>query len=447
MSKVLITSIGTGYDFFNKRFSYREFNYFSFENHDKTYTTRYFYDAYKNIFGCDKVIFLGTAGSDWCSLYEYLFEDNKKNYDKGYSDELLKLLLSENKNQADINTVRSKLTPIKEKMGDFCLDIILLKYGLNDSEHVENFELLKRISELLNDGDEVVFDITHSFRSLPLYELISMNYFKDVLKKDIKIKQVTYAMGEVGKEFGGKVPIVDMTKTLTLLDCIRAVDEYNRFGTAYALAEILDGDEVIRLNKEEKRVLKNLTEPVTSNNIADIKRLIYRSNRLTKGKDRRFSEYRILLDYIFKDISDRFSDKLEDEFELKLAIAKWHFENERFFAAAITVVESMLDYCSFIFKGKSNPSKEEKNCYREAFKKIRYNEKYDVREVKIFIECYLELKLERNDLCHNENDDDTIQKLQDLIGRLNGIYISSFKDNEKLIGEFKKKIESKIKEI
>ena len=107
---------------------------------------------------------------------------------------------------------------------------------------VENLSILNSLADSLKDGDRIIFDISHAFRSLPFYELLAINLAKSILKRDIRIEFVSYGMLEASSLYGGRTPIVDMTQLIELLDWTRAIDEYNRKGSFDLLTDLLKGN-------------------------------------------------------------------------------------------------------------------------------------------------------------------------------------------------------------
>ena len=117
------------------------------------------------------------------------------------------------------------------------------KEGRSEEEIMENFLTLLN---QLQPGDEVVFDITHSFRSLPMLNLVALNYVR--VLKGIKIDKIYYGALEVLGPFAQVrampeekrvAPIFDLTPYAALLDWTFAVDEFTRFGLVERLAELV----------------------------------------------------------------------------------------------------------------------------------------------------------------------------------------------------------------
>jgi len=57
-----------------------------------------------------------------------------------------------------------------------------IPFGKNE---VELWEIFQILYDKIEEGDEIVFDITHSFRSLPMLTMVFLNYVK--LLKKVKV--------------------------------------------------------------------------------------------------------------------------------------------------------------------------------------------------------------------------------------------------------------------
>ncbi len=119
--------------------------------------------------------------------------------------------------------------------------------GYSEEEIRQNF---LTVVDHLQEGDEVIFDITHSFRSLPMLNLVALSYAR-VLKK-ISILGIYYGAFEVlgyPQEVQKKVPaeeriapVFDLTSYALLLDWSFAVEEFVRYGLAERLYDLVQGE-------------------------------------------------------------------------------------------------------------------------------------------------------------------------------------------------------------
>ncbi|MGL6280927.1 MAG: TIGR02221 family CRISPR-associated protein, partial [Microcoleaceae cyanobacterium] len=89
------------------------------------------------------------------------------------------------------------------------------------------WQIFKSVTELLEPGDEVIFDITHSFRSIPIVALISVSYLRIV--KEVKIAGLLYGAFDAKNE-KGEAPIFDLLPIVSLLDWTTATDQFIKTG-------------------------------------------------------------------------------------------------------------------------------------------------------------------------------------------------------------------------
>lgn len=105
--------------------------------------------------------------------------------------------------------------------------------GRNEDELWALFETV--VAEV-DVQEQVIFDITHGFRSLPFLSLLAVAYLREV--KDIKLQAVLYGNFEARDE-AGRTPVIDLSGFVSLFDWMTAADRFTRFGDAGDLAERL----------------------------------------------------------------------------------------------------------------------------------------------------------------------------------------------------------------
>jgi CRISPR-associated Csx2 family protein len=114
--------------------------------------------------------------------------------------------------------------------------------GKNENEIWEVFQI---IFNSINTNDEVIFDITHAFRSIPMLAIVVLNYAK-VLKK-INLKEIFYGAFETLEnpaEVGNiplekrRVPIIELTTFDKLMDWTIGIDRYIETGNAGMLSSL-----------------------------------------------------------------------------------------------------------------------------------------------------------------------------------------------------------------
>lgn len=428
MSNILLTSIGTGkYDEKTREINYSEAIYALNEDRANTLKSAYIYDAMLEFKKIDKIIFIGTTGSNWHALYDHLFCDNSKikpvlPKDEDYALELYELTESKEK---DLDKCREKLQILIDTMGDTCQDIILLNYGMNAKEMNENFNRLATAKKYINNDDNLSFDITHSFRSLAFYELLAVNFFKLSMSDGDKLDFVSYGMYDISRENDGIAPIVNQEPLLKILEWTKAADEFKRFGTTHLLDQMIKDNDIEdssisqKVMKDVKLALGRLGDAVATNNLEELRNMVSNCKKIReKG-----STGNNVIDFIFDEIDERFGKYLnidENNITLYVEFAKWHIEKKRYIAAAITMIETMRNFCA---QGENE---------KEIGNKLKSNDTDTYKgEHKEFIDYYNKLRKLRNKLCHagTWNKDVDLNKLTQCIEGFFKLYKKMYSKN------------------
>lgn len=97
--------------------------------------------------------------------------------------------------------------------------------------------IFERLTECIDDGDRVLFDITHGFRSFPVIALIALSFLRVV--KQIEIVGVVYGAFEAKLPDSDEKPVFDLTPMVSLLQWTAATDQFLRTGNASGLRSLL----------------------------------------------------------------------------------------------------------------------------------------------------------------------------------------------------------------
>lgn len=130
-----------------------------------------------------------------------------------------------------------------------------IKDGNTEEDLWDNFS---KIYDLLQEDDELYFDITHGFRYLPMFVLVLMNYAKFL--KHIKVKLVSYGNYE-SRNQQGIAPLMDLTTLVKLQEWTNAAADYMQYGDVKGLNDI--GKEktiklILKKTKGKDETAKNL---------------------------------------------------------------------------------------------------------------------------------------------------------------------------------------------
>ena len=324
--KVLIAGIGGGKN--KDTGTYRVANY-KIEN--KIYKQRSFItSALEEHYGIDKTIFIGTTGSMWDNLYEFYSKKFQKDYDENYHLDLMTVIDNATM-ETDIDGLN--LSKFNETFKDKILGIVT-KYGMNELEIFENFNLIIKLQDELEDGDEVYLDITHSFRSNAFWMFLVMNYLTDVEDKNIKVKAITYGMLEAQKD--GVAPVVDLNAFYKILQWIKGANNFKNYGNSYLIEKNIE-------NEKLSKKLKNFSDALNMNYIGSLRQSINSLKKLEDDIDNLEGPAKLIIPKVIKDFMDRFASEDKDYlFQAKLA--KWHFEQKRYAMAYININEAIIGF-------------------------------------------------------------------------------------------------------
>lgn len=129
---------------------------------------------------------------------------------------------------------KNKTFPILEKLQDKRIEAVEIPNGENTEQMWETF---KKITEKVNENDQVIFDITHGLRSLPFLVFLFAAYLKAA--KNVNISGIYYGAWELGSSNNGIAPVINLSEFISMLDWITATDQFIQTGNGQFLANLL----------------------------------------------------------------------------------------------------------------------------------------------------------------------------------------------------------------
>lgn len=142
------------------------------------------------------------------------------------------------------NAAREKHARTLEAEMNAAIEFVEIPDGSSETSLWEIFRIL---SDCFNHDDEVVFDVTHSYRSLPVIATMLFQYLGVV--KNVKLQMMVYGAFEVlGKlEEVKKIPLAErnapifnLTPFIAVGEWAMAIRDFNRFGSSAAIRYLAD---------------------------------------------------------------------------------------------------------------------------------------------------------------------------------------------------------------
>ncbi len=123
--------------------------------------------------------------------------------------------------------------PILEALRDSRIRPVDIVDG-KDTESM--WQVFQTVVDNVQQGETVIFDITHGFRSLPFLAFLFIAYLKSA--KNVTIEAVYYGAFEMQKD--GITPILDLSEFISLLDWLTATEQFVQTGNARGLSALLN---------------------------------------------------------------------------------------------------------------------------------------------------------------------------------------------------------------
>lgn len=349
MKRVLIAGLGKGMiDRDSNERDYRKANYRIQNEDSETYTiyeNEYFVtSALEKHYNIDKTIYIGTAGSMWDKLYIHYCEKNEIAVDEEYRKEIRSITENANKN-TDINLLDTE--KFRSKFPN--VEIIITKYGMDETEIFENFTEIMEIINSLDKDDEIYLDITHSFRSNAMWMFLVMNYITDVIDKNIKIKTITYGMLEEldtdTNTEGNSIKVasvINLKPFYDLMRWIKGANAFKEYGNSYEFLDMIN-------NEELRESMEEFSNSMNLNYIANIKENIKKIESMKDILNTLDGPSKLLLPEILENFINEFTKNKEDYFIL-LNLAEKHLAQKRYTMVYVNIVEAIYTFASKVLK-------------------------------------------------------------------------------------------------
>lgn len=227
MKKHYMSVLGTG--------NYQACNYaITEENHDvkavkEFYETKYIQAAVFRMICHDY--------SDGDKITIFMTQEAKERHWDKLKEELEQLIASRNQN--------------------ISLNDVMVREGMDDDQQWENFNI---IYSQIEDEEQIIVDVTHGFRTIPMQLFTILNYAKAL--KDIDVARIYYGAFERKMKINNVEysPIVDYVGYMTIMELANAANVFSATGNAKLLHKVTKKvkDEGFKANTPQKHDLSSL---------------------------------------------------------------------------------------------------------------------------------------------------------------------------------------------
>jgi CRISPR-associated DxTHG motif protein len=216
----------------------------------------------------------------------------------------------------------------------------------------ELWEIFAAISKAVQEGDEIVFDITHGFRSLPMIALLTIAYLKQV--KGVKVQHVVYGVYERDNPMA---PILDLTPFADLLDWLAAAKMFITTGDSSELGQLIQeiqndayrnreayAENLPRALKNFGAALAEVSHDLLLTRVPNLPKSV--SNLIEKQKraSAEVSDWTPPLTLLLDKIADAYEPFQDDSLPTQAKLIRWYLDHNHIVQAMTLAREWVVSY-------------------------------------------------------------------------------------------------------
>ena len=333
-NKVLISFLGTGsLDPKEPNRTYKTANYRLGDTDLGKYP--FVSAAMKKHYDIDKILLVGTVHSMWEEVYRWYSLDKQMPIDDDVYLEIAEAC--EKSNNTSPLFIPHK-EAIEKALGKGS-KVILIKYGITEDEIKENINIILGLQQYLNGDDKLIVDVTHSFRSLPLFMMNLIIYLQNVSSKRIKISHIHYGMLEVIRELG-YAPIIDLRSMLDVNDWITGAYAFSMFGNTYKISSLLENE-----NKSVAPILRNFSDAMNLNYLYPMQGEAQKLSGI-ENKEYKTDLPKLIINPVVKEYVKAFkvTNNAHEQSFFQLKLADWQFKHKKYGQAYLTSNDALITY-------------------------------------------------------------------------------------------------------
>lgn len=174
----------------------------------------------------EKLVLVGTRGSMWDVFFEQ----------QGVPDDDLLALIEAVSNEQVSEILLDRFEPLLAAKIGRPVQCLLIPYATTTDEQAA---ILHRLASEIAKDDEVVLDVTHGFRHLPMLALVAAQYLKHV--RQVTVSEIYYGALEMTPK-GGNTPVLRLGGLLQMMAWNEALATYGKDGDYSVFADLLQQD-------------------------------------------------------------------------------------------------------------------------------------------------------------------------------------------------------------
>ena len=339
-----------------KEWKYREADY---EINGRKKRANFLGDVLMEEYQPDIILVIGTIRSMWDAMYCNLYlktqnmEDVRHEQAKKTFAELYKIVRENNGHEEKRENLLKWEKEIErclngseiQREGKTYIKIcpVLVEYG-KDEVGENNYSHIKELLESCMETDaenEIAFDITHSFRSIPFYNMTTINYLKGLGRYRIKIRHIYYGNLDIREELNNQSPVEDIGILAKMMELTSAVETFRCTGNAGLLIQAFPKGNGFT------ECLKKYEWATKCNDYTEIVNVLQKIMREKEEKDDSITGDAKAL--VIRMLKEQFPTavllnakmNIQDMAKMQYLLSKWYFMQNQYGIAVATALESL----------------------------------------------------------------------------------------------------------
>lgn len=292
----------------------------------------------------ERLILVGTSGSMWDVFFGHL---------EIKEGELLALMESAEGSGVTEEQLAGHAQWLTEHLG-LPVECLLIPYARDE---VEQANILVELSARVAPGEQVVLDVTHGFRHLPMLMLVAARYLSHVHK--VSIKNIYYGAFEMKSSDTEEAPVLDLGHMLRMLDWTEALAVYGKSGDYGVFSPLLQADGMAPADAAQ--LAKGAFAERSNNPV--------RAKAALSGALRAVDSHDGLLGRLFRDaLAENISwVRRGNRADWELALADRYLEREDYLRAVTFLYEGLVSRAVYVKKGDWSDFKQRADAFEELY--------------------------------------------------------------------------------
>jgi CRISPR-associated DxTHG motif protein len=261
----------------------------------------------------------------------------------------------------------------------------------------ELWRIFEKISDAVCEGDQIAFDITHGFRSLPVIALLTIAYLKQI--KQVKVRYILYGAFDAKDEQG--TPVFDLTPFADLLDWLAAAKMFTATGDSSELGQLIQEiqNDAYRNRKAYSEnlplalknfgaALKEVSNDLLLARVPNLPKSV--SNLIEKQKraSAEVSDWTPPLTLLLDKIADAYEPFQDDSLPTQATLIRWYLNHNHIVQAMTLAREWVVSYYA-----------QQKSLSRDDAED-ELNQRANDQESDELVQLWSSIRNIRNDLAH-----------------------------------------------